>query len=135
MASPHHTTSMHQFRQPETTIPDQIADLKKLQSTPHRQAPSAAHLDWFQDQFNLHWHPSAPKPYLYTTEDGGLLAEWETGIMEYSLEIQPNSRIGEIMLMGKSYDLDDLEAESHRIPLDNPNGWFQLAKYIGVAPK
>ena len=121
-----------QFREPAATVSDQIDDLKRLKDSPHRRAPSEADLEWFRAQYSQHWPSNAPSPYLYSTAEGGLLAEWETARVEYSLKVEPGARTGEMIRMDKD---DELEPESEFISLVGPEGWKQLAEYIGVAPE
>ena len=118
------------FREPAAAVTDQIEDLKKLKDSPQRRAPSGADLEWFRAQYSRYWPSNGPTPYLYSTAEGGLLAEWETATVEYSLELEPGARSGEIVRMDKD---DELEPESEFLPLSGSDGWKQLAEYVGVA--
>ena len=120
------------FREPVATVADQIEDLKELKDSPQGRAPSEADLEWFRTQYSQYWPSKGPTPYLYSTIEGGLLAEWETTTAEYSLELEPGARGGEITRLDKD---DELEPESEFIPLSGLDGWRRLAEFIGAAPE
>ena len=81
-------------------IPSQLSDMKRLDDgwadgmqpaaqwgDGYGKAPVHHELDWLAAQFASRYDSELPRPYLYSTPEGGVQAEWPIGSNEASLEI------------------------------------------------
>lgn len=59
------------------------------------KVPSKTEFDWLEDFFLNHYPSSLPTPYIYPTEDGGILLEWRIGTFDISLEIDMHKKTAE----------------------------------------
>ncbi len=82
-------------------------------------APNHASLDWFAQQFGVHYSSDLPKPYLYPTPEGGVQVEWCIGPLEVSLEIDLDARSGD----WHSLNMDSDDEDERDLDLNDAEGW------------
>jgi len=85
-----------------------------------------AGLDWLASTFEQRYPPNLPKPYLYPTAEGGILAEWSIKPSEISLEIDLASRIAKWHCL----NLETGKDESRQLDLNSADAWAWLQRHI-----
>jgi hypothetical protein len=90
------------------------------------RAPKSEHLDWLTETFESSYPDDLPSPYLYPTLEGGVQAEWTSGDLEASLEIDLGRRCAVWHLL----DMEtDAESEA-KFDLSKREDWGKLAKLV-----
>lgn len=90
------------------------------------RAPKNEHLDWLTEALESFYPDDLPSPYLYPTPEGGVQAEWTSGDLEASLEIDLGKRSAVWHLLNMETD-DESEAE---FDLSNQEDWGKLAELV-----
>ncbi len=83
-------------------------------------------LDWLGDSFEALDPEELPRPYLYPTPEGSVLAEWQQKPWSLSLEIDLEAKVGEWHALNLETDIE----ETATINLRNFEGWSQLAQSV-----
>jgi hypothetical protein len=89
-------------------------------------APKSEHLDWLTETFESSYPDDLPSPYLYPTPEGGVQAEWTSGDLEASLEIDLGSRSAVWHLLNIE---TDVESEAN-FNLSKQEDWGKLAELV-----
>lgn len=58
--------------------------------------PSKSEFDWLESFFASSYPATLPTPYIYPTEDGGILLEWRTANQDMSMDIDLGARQGDV---------------------------------------
>ena len=114
---------------PLLAITSQVADLKRLKPgwyDGYGVAPSHAGLDWFAATFARLFPSDLPRPHLYPTTEGRVLAEWSIRPHELSLEIDPDTRTG----AWHALNMDDDTDREETFDLSEASGWERLATEV-----
>ena len=109
----------------------QIADLRRLQNgwrNGEGIAFNAGYLAWLSDAFTRMYPSHAPAPAICPTTYGVVSAEWTLSGVEVSLEIDPDTRQGDLV-WASGISLESGETE---VDLTNAKGWTRLAEYLAI---
>ena len=89
----------------------------------------ADYLEWLSESFNRMYPAHAPVPTICPTTYGIVSAEWSFADAEISLEIDPETRRGELVWA------DTRTQNSGEVELDmaKAEGWTRLANYLAKA--
>ncbi|KAA1259500.1 hypothetical protein LF1_20340 [Rubripirellula obstinata] len=90
------------------------------------RAPKNDHLDWLAEAFESSYPDDLPSPYLYPTLEGGVQAEWSSGDLDASLEIDLDKRLSAWHLLNTETD-EESEAEFNLL---RPEDWVKLAEMV-----
>lgn len=90
------------------------------------RALKGEHLDWLAEAFDSSYPDELPVPYLYPTPEGGIQAEWTSGDLEASLDIDLGKRRSDWHLLNMETD-EESEAE---FDLAKQEDWVELAKLV-----
>lgn len=88
--------------------------------------PSRQGLDWLADAFDQHYPEDAQLPYLFPTEEGGVMAEWSIDNNEISLEIDLVTHSATWHTLNSATD----EAEEEIVDLNDETQWSWIADQI-----
>ncbi len=89
-------------------------------------APSSDGLDWFSSVFEEEYPTDLPRPYLYPTPEGNLLAEWSLGANSSSLEVCLTSHQAEF----HNLNLKSNHEITQSLNLDEPECWHELERLL-----
>ncbi len=89
-------------------------------------APDPQGLTWLAERFDAFDPARLPRPYLFPTPEGGVLAEWPRNPWSLSLEIDLSARIGR----WHALDLDTDAEETAEIDLNRIESWERLAEWV-----
>ena len=95
----------------------------------HGVAPGKGGLEWLAATFEAWFADDLPLPYLYPTEAGGVMAEWDVEDLSPSLEIDLPARMGEWHVL----DHRDGTVDEDTVDLRTEGGWRALAEHIRAA--
>ncbi|MDE2785569.1 MAG: hypothetical protein OXL37_02810 [Chloroflexota bacterium] len=106
-----------------------IADLRRLQNGWRNGdgiAFDADYLAWLSEAFSRMYPADAPTPTICPTTYGFVSAEWSFPSAEVSLEIDPETRLGELVWA------DTRTQNSGKVFFDmsEAEGWTRLANYL-----
>lgn len=90
------------------------------------QVPSRSGLDWLADSFEALDSDELPRPYLFPTPEGSVLAEWQQKPWSLSLEVDLESKSGDWHALNVETDVE----ETATLDLRNIAGWNQLAQSV-----
>ena len=90
-------------------------------------APDPQGLTWLAEQFDAFDSARLPRPYLFPTPEGGVLAEWPQNPWSLSLEIDLSARTGR----WHALDLDTDTEETAELDLNRNESWERLAEWVG----
>lgn len=88
--------------------------------------PSRAGLDWLADSMEALDSEELPRPYLFPTPEGFVLAEWHQKPWALSLEVDLEAKTGEWHALNLETDFE----KSATLDLGNIAGWRQLAQSV-----
>ena len=107
----------------------QIADLRRLQNgwrNGEGVAFDTGYLNWLAEVFQKMYPAHAPAPVICPNTYGVVSAEWSFPSSEVSLEIDPETRKGNLVWLGV-YTRESRETE---LDLTAAEGWASLTEYI-----
>ena len=106
-----------------------IADLRRLQDGWRNGdgiSFDADYLAWLSDAFSRMYPADAPAPTICPTTYGIVSAEWALPGTEVSLEIEPETRQGDLVWASAATGQSDEIA----IDMTKPEGWIRLTEHI-----
>ncbi len=91
------------------------------------RAPERFGILWLATAFQQGFPGDAPRPHLYPTETGGVLAEWTCGAIEVSLEVDLEARTG----IWATDGMERRASEERQLNLTTAESWEWLSAQIG----
>lgn len=93
-------------------------------------APNHNELDWLAREFEHNYSDELPLPYVYPTEEGGIVLEWMIIPNDVSLEIDLRKHHGEWHCFNMNMDMDGEETDTDTFDLNRAKDWGRLVDKI-----
>lgn len=93
--------------------------------------PTKAEFDWLESFFSDQYPAALPAPYIYPTEEGGILLEWRTANQDMSLEIDLQHHVGDL----HCFNTQTMQEMTEILALDDTGHLSRLIDLVSKAAR